>query len=95
MSKEFGFNSYRALFVLGLKSGASARKLKSAYRKLARKHHPDKGGSAEEFKIVKGAYDYLVENGTTEKAELPSYGIVGLGNPFAGVTMRTYYVERS
>jgi len=44
---------------LGLGKGASEDEIKKAYRKLAIKHHPDKGGDPEQFKKVQGAYDIL------------------------------------
>lgn len=45
--------------VLGLQKGASEDEIKKAYRKLAMKHHPDKGGDPEEFKKIQAAYDIL------------------------------------
>ena len=45
--------------VLGLGKGASDVDIKKAYRKLAREHHPDKGGDAEQFKKIQGAYEIL------------------------------------
>src|SRR5437867_5994509 len=49
--------------VLGLKRGASQKEIKQAYRKLARKHHPDvnpgdKGAEAR-FKEINSAYEVL------------------------------------
>ena len=45
---------------LGLGREASAAEIKSAYRKLAKKHHPDlNSGNAERFKNITGAYDIL------------------------------------
>ena len=50
------------LDLLGLKRGASDDALKSAYRKLALKHHPDKpGGDAEVFKSITVAYEYVIQ----------------------------------
>lgn len=34
--------------------------IKNAYRKMAMKHHPDHGGDAEMFMMMKRAYDYLM-----------------------------------
>jgi DnaJ-class molecular chaperone len=62
--------------ILGVKRGASEKELRSAYRKLARKHHPDvnPGDKAAEakFKEINGAYDVL---GDPEKrAKYDKYG---------------------
>lgn len=46
---------------LGLSGGATPDDIKKAYRKLAREHHPDKGGDAEKFKKVQTAYEVLTD----------------------------------
>jgi len=55
-------NFYR---ILGVKSSSSPEEIKSAYRKLVRRTHPDleggKGGT-EEFKRVKEAYEVLSDS---------------------------------
>ncbi|CUG88461.1 DNA-J protein, putative [Bodo saltans] len=45
--------------VLGLKQGASKDQIKKAYRVLARKHHPDAGGSHETFQEIQQAYEQV------------------------------------
>jgi curved DNA-binding protein len=44
---------------LGLKRGASDAEIKKAYRSLAMKHHPDRGGDEKKFKEISQAYDAL------------------------------------
>jgi molecular chaperone DnaJ len=52
--------------ILGVTKTASADEIKAAFRKLAHKHHPDKGGSAEKFKEINEAYQVV---GNKEKRE--------------------------
>jgi type IV secretory pathway VirB6-like protein len=47
------------LEVLGLQPDATPRDIKVAFMKLARTHHPDKGGDADEFKKINTAYAAL------------------------------------
>jgi len=51
--------------VLGLNAKATADEVKQAYRRLAMKHHPDRGGSAEKFQEIQSAYD-RIQAGDTE-----------------------------
>jgi DnaJ-class molecular chaperone len=44
---------------LGVDRNASSDDIKSAYRKMAMKHHPDRGGSNEEFQRIQEAYAVL------------------------------------
>lgn len=44
---------------LGVSRDASLEDIRAAYRKLALKCHPDKGGSNTEFNVLKDAYDVL------------------------------------
>ena len=49
-------NYYR---ILGLNIDAEYEEIKAAYRILAQRHHPDKGGAAAEFRLIQEAYDIL------------------------------------
>lgn len=51
--------------ILGLQNrgggvGITLAEIKAAYKNLARKHHPDKGGNAERFKLITQSYCYLM-----------------------------------
>lgn len=45
--------------ILGLNKTASDDEIKQAYRKMAMKHHPDRGGDEKRFKEISQAYDVL------------------------------------
>lgn len=44
---------------LGLNKGASQEEIKKAYRSMAMKHHPDRGGDEKKFKEIEEAYRTL------------------------------------
>lgn len=80
--------------ILGVSKSASADEIKSAYRKLARTHHPDidkSAGAAEKFKELSEAYQVLSD--PQKKQSYDQFGHAafdrgaggyGGGNPFAG-----------
>jgi molecular chaperone DnaJ len=48
---------------LGVDKQASKEEVKKAFRKLAQKHHPDKGGDEKKFKEITEAYSTLSDDG--------------------------------
>ena len=75
---------------LGVGADASPEQIKKAYRSLANKHHPDKGGDQAKFKDISVAYDTLSDaNKKTEYDQTRMYGDqpqfhFHTGNPFGG-----------
>lgn len=51
--------SWKYYDILGINKNADQNEIKKAYRTLAVKHHPDKGGNEEEFKKIAEAYEVL------------------------------------
>lgn len=58
--------------VLGVAKNASLEEIKKAYKKLALKHHPDKGGKEEEFKKISVAYSVLSDDTQRKMYDLGS-----------------------
>lgn len=46
--------------ILGISHSANHDEIKSAFKKLAMLHHPDRGGDAEKFKEINNAYQSLM-----------------------------------
>merc|ERR1719389_1294281 len=53
--------------LLEVEKSASEPEIKKAYRKLAVKHHPDKGGDPEKFKEITRAYEVLSDREKRER----------------------------
>lgn len=47
--------------ILGIEQSASLEDVKAAYKRLALKYHPDKGGSESDFTRIQTAYEVLKE----------------------------------
>ena len=45
--------------ILGINENASQDEIKKAYKKLAMKNHPDRGGDTKTFQEISQAYDTL------------------------------------
>ena len=45
--------------ILGLNSNAKKSEIKSAYRNLAKKYHPDTGGNKDKFLAIQSAWEIL------------------------------------
>ena len=48
--------------ILGVNKNASKEEIKRAFRELAQKHHPDKGGDEKRFKEINEAYQMLSDD---------------------------------
>lgn len=72
--------------VLGLQKGASDDEIKKAYRKLAKKYHPDLNPGDKEaeqkMKEVNGAYEVLSD--ADKKARYDQYGFAGIDPNYGG-----------
>ena len=69
---------------LGLQRGATEDEVKKAHRKLAREHHPDKGGDAEKFKKVQEAYEILSDPQKRQNYDQWGTADGPQGNPYGG-----------
>lgn len=68
---------------LGVSKNASQDEIKTAYRKLAHKHHPDKkGGNESRFKEINEAYQILGDS--EKKARFDQFGHAGTQGGFGG-----------
>ena len=77
---------------LGVSESASPDEIKKAYRSLANKHHPDKGGDQAKFKDISVAYDTLSNDQKRQEYDHQRRFPQGqqfhfhTGNPFGGGT---------
>lgn len=81
---------------LGVNENATQEEIKKAYRKKAVEHHPDRGGSEEEFKKISEAYDNLGDENKRrdyDNRRNNPFGGFG-GNPFEDFFGNQFYKQR-
>ncbi|HSW81710.1 MAG TPA: molecular chaperone DnaJ [Candidatus Saccharimonas sp.] len=67
---------------LGISKSASADEIKKAFRRLAVKHHPDKGGDEAKFKEINEAYEVLKDDAKRQRYD--QFGHAGMGGAAGG-----------
>jgi DnaJ family protein A protein 2 len=90
VSIEMSKNLYS---VLGVNRNADTAEIRTAYKQLAREHHPDKGGDPEKFKDLQQAHEILSDDSkrrnydmtgsTTEQPEQSMNTPFGMPNVFS------------
>ena len=65
---------------LGVSKDASAKEIKTAFRKLAMKNHPDQGGDAETFTKIQEAYEVLSDE--DKRRQYDQFGKAGVDGSF-------------
>lgn len=79
--------------ILGVSPNASQEEIKRAYRRLAHKYHPDKGGDEKKFKEINEAYQVLSDK--EKRAQYDKFGRVfegGIGGE--GFDFGDFWKER-
>lgn len=74
---------------LGVADSATAEEIKQAYRRLANKHHPDRGGDTAEFQKIQAAYNVLGDDNARAQYDAEQRGggnfhFTVNGNDFGG-----------
>lgn len=68
--------------ILGVEKTATADQIKTAYRKLAMKHHPDRGGDQTQFQEIQEAYGILSDERKRTEYDNPVHSWqTHFGNP--------------
>ena len=78
--------------ILGVDKNADPKTIKKSYKRLAMKHHPDKGGEEEKFKEIQKAYEILSDPQKKQQYDNPnpfenfqSSNPFGQGSPFGDI----------
>lgn len=75
-------NYEQAFSILGIMPDANEAQIKSAYRRLAKKYHPDSGigGNAHAYDLVHNAYEFLIKNPFPKQKPKPRKVVGNLTN---------------
>jgi DnaJ-class molecular chaperone len=69
--------------VLGVSKNAETAEIRTAYKQLAKEHHPDKGGDPEKFKQLSEAHEVLSDESRRRMYDMTgSISEQGVGRPF-------------
>ena len=78
--------------VLGINNDASDEEIKKAYKNLARKYHPDKGGTVDKFREINEAYTQITK-GIDPIQEFPElselFKMFGMFSGFGGFDLNS------
>ena len=73
--------------ILGVHKTSTQDEIKQAYKKLAKVHHPDKGGNTELFQKIQTAYETLGDEQKKNEYDNPVQNIFGGGGfPSGGMS---------
>lgn len=73
---------FNSLLPTQIEKTADDKEIKKAYRKLAVKHHPDKGGDEHKFKEISAAYEVLSDK--EKRAKYDKFGLEGISEDGGG-----------
>lgn len=80
--RSFASGSDDLYKTLGVDKGADKKDIKRAYKKATLKHHPDKGGDADEFKKIREAYEVLSDD--QKRQTYDQFGMDGVNGQAGG-----------
>jgi DnaJ-class molecular chaperone len=63
--------------ILNVSKTSSLEEIKQAFKKLAREHHPDKGGDTQKFQQIQKAYETLTDPQKRQEYDSPSQPFPG------------------
>ena len=67
--------------ILGVSKDSNFEQIKQSYRKLAKEHHPDKGGDKERFQQIQVAYEVLSDSNKRQEYDMQQNFRAGGGPP--------------